>query len=127
MAIGMTVLNIISSVQSVARFFIYLPKLITVLEAFGSHQNSQVGRAAPARRSPLRYATTYLLAAAFILSPATLQVIADQSHHYDTLRTRAETIWGQHNRTIIYTYDTNGSLTEKKTIVTKVNPEDLVN
>ncbi len=50
--------------------------------------------------------------------------MADQSQLYDALESRAEAIWGKNNRTIQYAYDDNGSLIEKKTIVTPVDEAD---
>ncbi len=70
------------------------------------------------RLSGLNRGIIYFLTLVFILSPSSLQIWADQSQLYSSLKDRAEKIWGENNRTIHYHYDNNGSMTAKITAVT---------
>jgi len=63
----------------------------------------------------LRRGLLYLLMFTMLMSPWNLQILADQAQLHSHLQARAEAIWGQHNRTIEYQYDDNGSMVKKIT------------
>ena len=56
---------------------------------------------------------TYFLVFVFILGPFSLEVMATTDTQYEQLSDRVDAIWGEDNVTITYTYDDNGSMTQK--------------
>ena len=57
--------------------------------------------------------TTWLLVAAFIIGPLGLEVMATTDTQYEQLSSRMAKIWSEVSTTITYTYDANGSMTQK--------------
>ena len=57
--------------------------------------------------------TTWLMVAVFILGPFSLEVMATTNTQYEQLSSRMAQVWSDTGSTIDYTYDKNGSLTQK--------------